>query len=84
MVTGAAHARKNDRVTAWWRGLSLRAKVTGVTVAVLAVGLFAAGIGTMVFLRNAQVSTLDQSLKQLVTTDVASTLFDIDVVDGVI
>ena len=35
----AAHARRGDRVTSWWRGTSLRAKVTGVTVAVLAVGL---------------------------------------------
>ena len=45
----AAHARRGDRVTSWWRGTSLRAKVTGVTVAVLAVGLLAAGLGTGVF-----------------------------------
>ena len=44
----AAHARRGDRVTSWWRGTSLRAKVTGVTVAVLAVGLLAAGLGTRV------------------------------------
>ena len=31
----AAHAKRNDRVTSWWRDVSLRAKVTGVTVAVL-------------------------------------------------
>ena len=70
----AAHARRGDRVTSWWRGTSLRAKVTGVTVAVLAVGLLAAGLGTGVFLRNAQIAALDQYLLQLAPTDVASTL----------
>lgn len=75
----AAHAKKNDRITAWWRGLSLRTKVTGVTVAVLAVGLVAAGFGTGVFLRNAQVTALDQSLQQMVTTDMTSLLMDVDI-----
>lgn len=79
----AAHAKKGDRVTAWWRGVSLRAKVTGVTVALLTIGLFAAGVGTMVFLRNAQIAALDQYLLQLAPTDVASTLMAVEVVDGV-
>lgn len=79
----ARHAKKNDRVTLWWRELSLRAKVTGVTVAVLAIGLFAAGLGTAVFLRNAQIAERDQSISQTVTLDQASSLLDVDVVDGV-
>ena len=79
----AAHARRGDRVTSWWRGTSLRAKVTGVTVAVLAVGLLAAGLGTGVFLRNAQIAALDQNLLQLAPTDVASTLMTVEVIDGV-
>jgi len=79
----AAQEKKTDRVTAWWRGISLRAKVTGVTVAVLTIGLFASGIGTMIFLRNAQVAERDQSLSQTVTTDLASSLLDVEVVDGV-
>jgi len=79
----AAHARRGDRVTSWWRGISLRAKVTGVTVAVLAVGLLAAGLGTGVFLRNAQIAALDQYLLQLAPTDVASTLMSVEVIDGV-
>lgn len=82
----AAHAKnekKSDRITAWWRGISLRAKVTGVTVALLAIGLFAAGIGTMVFLRNAQIASLDQYLLQLAPTDVVSSLMNVDVVEGV-
>lgn len=79
----APYEKKTDRVTSWWRGISLRAKVTGVTVAVLTIGLFASGIGTMIFLRNAQIAERDQSLSQTVTTDLASSLLDVQVVDGV-
>lgn len=78
----AAHAKKTDRVTAWWRGMSLRAKVTGVTVAVLAIGLVVAGIGTAIFLRTTQIAALDQNLQQIVPTDIASTILDVQVVDG--
>ncbi|MGV9194632.1 sensor histidine kinase [Microbacterium sp. MC2] len=83
MPPQAAHAKKTDRLTAWWRGISLRAKVTGVTVAVLAIGLVAAGIGTMVFLRTTQITAIDQNLRQIVPTDIASTILDVEVVDGV-
>ncbi|MBF4563343.1 HAMP domain-containing protein [Microbacterium sp. VKM Ac-2870] len=79
----AAHAKKNDRLTLWWRGISLRAKVTGVTVAVLTVGLLAAGFGTGVFLRNAQIAERDQSISQTVTLDQASSLLSVQVVDGI-
>lgn len=79
----AAHAKKSDRVTSWWRGVSLRTKVTGVTVAVLAVGLATVGIGTAVFLRTAQITERDQSISQTVTLDQASSLLSVDVVDGV-
>ena len=72
----AAHARGPDHITTWWRGVSLRAKVTGVTVAVLAIGLVAVGLGTGLLLRNAQIAALDQSLQQMVTTDVTSLLMD--------
>lgn len=71
-------ARKSDAVTTWWRGLSLRAKVTGVTVALLVVGLAAAGIGTMAFLRNTLILNLDAQLESLVVTPVASSLFDFE------
>ncbi|RLK47391.1 sensor histidine kinase [Microbacterium telephonicum] len=54
-----------------------------MTVGVLAVGLVAAGVGTMVFLRNAQIVALDDYLSQLAPTDVASTLMTVTVVDGV-
>jgi len=57
--------------------------VTGVTVALLAVGLFAAGIGTMVFLRTAQITAIDEQLRSIVSTDLTSTLMTVDVEDGV-
>jgi two-component system OmpR family sensor kinase len=50
---------------------------------VLAIGLVAAGVGTMVFLRTAQIDALDQYLQQLAPTDIASTLLDVEVEDGV-
>ena len=56
--------------------------MTGVTVAVLAIGLFATGAGATVFFRNALIANLDSQLDQLVRTDVASSLLDIEVVGG--
>nr|WP_201471432.1 HAMP domain-containing sensor histidine kinase [Microbacterium hydrocarbonoxydans] len=75
-------ARKPDAVTRWWRAISLRAKVTGVTVAVLALGLLAAGVGTVPILRNALVSNIESQLPALVSADLADRYFDIAMVDG--
>ena len=55
-----------------------------MTVALLAVGLFAAGVGTMAFLRNTHIVNLDASLQQAVTTDIGSTVFDIQNFGGVL
>ena len=71
----AAHAGKNDALTRWWRGVSLRAKVTGVTVAVLAIGLVSAGVGTLAFLRNTMATNLDAQVQQLAVTDAVSSVF---------
>ncbi|WP_404433933.1 HAMP domain-containing protein [Microbacterium lacus] len=71
-------------VTRWWRGTSLRAKVTGVTVALLVIGLFAAGIGTLAFLRNTLIANLDAQLVSLAPTDVASGLIQIDTDQGAV
>ncbi|WP_394278529.1 sensor histidine kinase [Microbacterium sp.] len=38
----------------------------------------------MIFLRNAQLSAVDQSLTQTVTTDIATNLFDVEKIGGVI
>ena len=50
--------------------------MTGVTVAVLAIGLFAAGIGTMVFLRGALDGNLDSQVQQLSNANVSDRLFN--------
>jgi two-component system OmpR family sensor kinase len=71
-----------DAVTGWWRRISLRAKVTGVTVAVLALGLVVAGIGTVPLLRNSLISNIDAQLPSLVTSDLASRWFEMGLVDG--
>lgn len=71
-------SHKPDAVTGWWRRISLRAKVTGVTVAVLALGLFAAGIGTVPILRAALVGNINAQLPSLVSSDLAERFFQID------
>src|SRR4051812_15333820 len=40
------------RLAEWWNRISLRTKITGVTVLLLILGLAVAGIGTMTVLRN--------------------------------
>ncbi|WJL96160.1 HAMP domain-containing sensor histidine kinase [Microbacterium sp. ET2] len=58
--------------------------MTGVTVALLVVGLFAAGIGTAIFLRNSLIASLDTQVEALATTDSTDPLIDIGVEDGVL
>ena len=76
-------AHKPDAVTSWWRRISLRAKVTGVTVAVLALGLLVAGIGTVPVLRSSLVANIDAQLPALVTSDLVDRYFDTATIDGV-
>jgi two-component system, OmpR family, sensor kinase len=75
-------AAKRDPLTAWWRNISLRAKVTGVTVAVLVIGLVAAGFGTMVFLRTTLLTNLDTTLLQLVGPTGVNQLITVTTDDG--
>ena len=65
-------ASKPDAITRWWRRISLRAKVTGVTVGVLALGLIVTGIGTMPILRNLLINNVESQLPTLVTSDLAT------------
>ncbi len=46
-------------VTDWWNRISLRTKITGVTVLLLTMGLLVAGLGTMAVLRNYLQDELD-------------------------
>ncbi|MGY4857888.1 sensor histidine kinase [Cryobacterium sp. AP23] len=46
-----------------WSRISLRSKITGVTVLMLTLGLLVSGVGTMVILRNYVVQQVDASLQ---------------------
>ncbi|MDQ1561291.1 MAG: two-component system, OmpR family, sensor kinase [Actinomycetota bacterium] len=52
----------HNRVTEWWSGISLRSKVTGVTVMLLTLGLLVAGVGTMSFLRGYLLGNVNETL----------------------
>jgi two-component system OmpR family sensor kinase len=61
----------------WWNGISLRTKITGVTVLLLTFGLAVAGMGTMTVLRtylfdqrNATVTSWFQQVEQMDRTQV--------------
>lgn len=49
----------------WWNGVSLRTKITAVTVLLLTTGLVVSGLGTMLLLRGYLVSDLDQSIDRV-------------------
>jgi two-component system OmpR family sensor kinase len=54
-----------DRTGEWWSGVSLRTKITGVTVLVLTFGLFIAGTGTMAILKQALVFQVDAQVSAM-------------------
>jgi two-component system OmpR family sensor kinase len=53
----------HEQLTEWWNGVSLRSKITGVTVMLLTLGLLVAGVGTMSFLRGYLLGEVTQTLK---------------------
>ena len=55
----------HNQLTEWWNGVSLRSKITGVTVMLLTLGLLVAGVGTMSFLRGYLIGNVDQTLKSV-------------------
>ena len=60
-------------LTDTWNAISLRTKVTGVTVLLLTIGLLVSGIGTMAMLKPALIGQLDTQLKA-VEQDLSSVL----------
>ncbi|MBM7026912.1 sensor histidine kinase, partial [Clavibacter zhangzhiyongii] len=57
----------HDYVSEKWNNVSLRTKITGVTVLLLLLGLLVSGAGTMYLLRQQMVSQLDAQLAIAVT-----------------
>jgi two-component system OmpR family sensor kinase len=54
----------HEQLTDWWNGVSLRTKITGVTVLLVTLGLLVAGAGTMTVLRNYLSTVVDQRITQ--------------------
>jgi two-component system OmpR family sensor kinase len=71
-------------VLAWWNSISLRTKITGVTVLLLTFGLAISGLGTMTVMRsflfqevdNQVVAAADQVQSQLADVDKSSEIQD--------
>jgi two-component system, OmpR family, sensor kinase len=52
-----------EQPTDWWGGVSLRSKITGVTVFIVTMGLLVAGVGTMTVLRTYLLDKLDDQIR---------------------
>ena len=52
----------HDQFTKWWTGVSLRTRITGVTVLLVTIGLLVAGIGTMTVLRTYLLDEVDRRI----------------------
>lgn len=55
-----------DRVTESWNRISLRTKITGVTVLLLTLGLIVAGVGSGTVLRNYLLDEVDKNLLEAI------------------
>ncbi|MHA6670112.1 sensor histidine kinase [Homoserinimonas sp. A447] len=53
----------HEQPTDWWSGVSLRSKITGVTVFIVTMGLLVAGVGTMTVLRTYLLDKLDDQIR---------------------
>ena len=53
----------HDRLSRWWATISLRSKITGVTVLLLAMGLTVAGAGTLSVVSSYLIDETDRRLQ---------------------
>jgi two-component system OmpR family sensor kinase len=53
----------HERLSNWWSGVSLRTKITGVTVLLVTLGLLVAGVGTMTALRSYLLAQVDSNIR---------------------
>lgn len=54
----------HEALIRWWNGISLRTKITGVTVLVVTSGLVVAGAGTMTVLRTYLLNDIDRQINE--------------------
>ncbi len=53
----------------WWGGISLRTKITGVTVLLLTFGLLITGVGTLSVMRNFLFDEVDSQVTEAAAAD---------------
>lgn len=53
----------HEQLSQWWEGVSLRSKITGVTVLIVTVGLIVVGMGTLSVLQQTLVGEVDRQLR---------------------
>lgn len=54
----------HEQLIQWWESISLRSKITGVTVFVVTLGLLVVGIGTLTVLQRTLVDEVDRQIQQ--------------------
>lgn len=54
----------HEQLTQWWHSISLRSKLTGVTVFVATVGLLVVGFGTLTVLQRALLDEVDRQIRE--------------------
>lgn len=52
----------HEQLSQWWEGISLRSKITGVTVLVVTFGLLVVGTGTLTTLQRTLVDEVDRAI----------------------
>ncbi|AWB90476.1 sensor histidine kinase [Salinibacterium hongtaonis] len=66
-----------SRPLEWWDSISLRTKITGVTVFIVTAGLLVAGVGTMSVLRTYLLDRVDDNIKSA-AADITAWQIDLD------
>jgi two-component system OmpR family sensor kinase len=54
----------HESLVEWWNSISLRTKITGVTVLLLTFGLLVTGLGTMTVMRNFLFDEVDSQIRE--------------------
>lgn len=70
----------HEQLTQWWESISLRSKITGVTVFVVTVGLLVVGVGTLTVLQRTLVDEVDRQVRQ--AADELPSTFAVDEFDS--
>ena len=70
-----------DDLSEWWSRVSLRTKITGVTVLLLTTGLFVAGVGTMAVLRGYLIQEVDSRVGEMASKVLQQEDLDFDETD---